>query len=112
MLDLGLNKNYKTKIIQDRWEKQRQAWLNPKTHENNTAIVDNEVVFRPNDPRDGVSQGQIPLDHSVKVAQGYSEVSLRKKIKRIMKNLQSPYDAFDSYYPLEEVIDTYMEIWY
>ena len=39
-------------------------------------------------------------------------VSLRKKIKHTMKSVTSPYEPFEGYYPLEEVIDTYMEIWY
>ena len=29
-----------------------------------------------------------------------------------MKSVQSPYPQFGSYYPLEDVIDSYMEIWY
>lgn len=29
-----------------------------------------------------------------------------------MKAVQGPYPRFGNYYPLEEVIDLYMEIWY
>ena len=29
-----------------------------------------------------------------------------------MKSTTSPYDPFEGYYPLEDVIDAYMEIWY
>ena len=36
----------------------------------------------------------------------------RRHIKRIMKSLQGPYDRFRHHYPLEEVVDIYMEIWY
>ena len=36
----------------------------------------------------------------------------RKKEKKQMKSVQSPYQPFDGFYPVEEVIDTYMEIWY
>ena len=36
----------------------------------------------------------------------------RKKEKRTMKSECSPYEAFGGSYPLEEIIDTYMEIWY
>jgi len=39
-------------------------------------------------------------------------ISTRKKIKRVMRSVTSPYEPFEAYYPLEEVIDTYMEIWY
>jgi len=36
----------------------------------------------------------------------------RRNVKKIMKSVQGPYPRFEVYYPLEEVIDTYMEIWY
>lgn len=36
----------------------------------------------------------------------------RRNVKRIMKSVQGPYPKFNNYYPLEEVIDLYMEIWY
>lgn len=36
----------------------------------------------------------------------------RRQIKRIMKSLQGPYDRFKHHYPLEEVVDIYMDIWY
>ena len=29
-----------------------------------------------------------------------------------MKSTTSPYDTFEGFYPLEDVIDAYMEIWY
>lgn len=69
---------------------------------------DNKKVVR--DPRDGVPVSMIPPDHKAKTRD--NQMSLRKKIKRTMKSVTSPYEPFESYYPLEEVIDTYMEIWY
>jgi hypothetical protein len=36
----------------------------------------------------------------------------RRSIKRVMKSVQGPYEKFGHHYPLEEVIDLYMEIWY
>jgi hypothetical protein len=36
----------------------------------------------------------------------------RRSLKKIMKSVQGPYARFSSYYPLEEIIDLYMEIWY
>lgn len=63
------------------------------------------------DPRDGVPSDIVPIDHSIKSKENES-ISLRKKIKQVMRSQTSPYDAFESYYPLEEVVDTYMEIWY
>ena len=40
VLDLGENKNYKTKVIVERWEQERLAWLSIKNSKR--------------DPRDGV----------------------------------------------------------
>ena len=36
----------------------------------------------------------------------------RRSLKKVMKSMQGPYAKFDAYYPLEEAIDLYMEIWY
>ena len=41
-----------------------------------------------------------------------SEDPERRTIKRVMKSVQAPYPRFQNYYPLEEAIDLYMEIWY
>lgn len=96
-LDLGLAKNYKTKTIQNRWESERQKWLRKPTQK------------KP-DPRDGLPLSHIPADHKQKTKD--NSMSLRRKVKRTMKSVTAPYEAFESYYPLEDVIDTYMEIWY
>lgn len=98
---LGANKNYKTKKIQDRWEQQRSAWLDPKTHVS-TAHVD---------PRDGIPGEELPIDHNKRYKED-ERISVRKKIKQTMRSTTSPYEPFEAYYPLEEVVDTYMEIWY
>ena len=37
---------------------------------------------------------------------------VRKQAKRTMKSTTSPYAPFNSFYPLESIIDAYMEIWY
>ena len=90
-----MQKNYKTKVIIDRWETERAKWLEQKP----TC-----------DPRDGVEGQPLPMDHKEKLAD--RTMSVRRKIKQTMRSVQSPYPAFGSYYPLDEVIDTYMEIWY
>ena len=95
VLDLGADKNYKTKVIQTRWDQERQKWLDKASK---------------TDPRDGVPVGQIPIDHKKKTVD--NSMSIRRRIKHTMRSVQSPYMPFESYYPLEEVIDTYMEIWY
>lgn len=51
-LNLGPNKNYKTKIIQNRWEQQRSSWLGMNTN--------NQIRT---DPRDGIPAQNIPTDH-------------------------------------------------
>ena len=63
------------------------------------------------DPRDGIESEMIPVDHSVRCRDN-EQISVRKKIKLVMRSQTSPYETFESYYPLEEVVDTYMEIWY
>lgn len=92
-------------MIQDRWEKQRALWLSKSKH-----VVVNGVT-REIDPRDGVPADMVPIDHSVK-SRDNEGISVRKKIKHVMRSQVSPYEPFESYYPLEEVVDTYMEIWY
>ena len=62
------------------------------------------------DPRDGIPTSSIPIDHKKRTQDG--DFSLRKKVKHTMRSVQSPYEPFEYYFPLEEVIDTYMEIWY
>ena len=94
-LNLGDNKNYKTKTIQNRWEAEREKWLNSKTKQ---------------DPRDGVPGEPLPMDNKKRAAD--QSMSVRKKVKMTMRSVTSPYEKFEAYYPLEEVIDTYMEIWY
>ena len=102
ILDLGANKNYKTKTIQDRWETHRALWLDSKNHKNNSSGYD---------PRDGVPSEELPMDHK-KRSTIEPGLSMRKMVKMTMRSVQSPYEPFESYYPLDEVIDTYMEIWY
>ena len=63
------------------------------------------------DPHDGVPAEALPMDHK-KRCKEEPDLSVRKSIKQVMRSVQSPYDNFEAYYPLEEVIDTYMEIWY
>ena len=36
----------------------------------------------------------------------------RKKVKKIMKFQAPPYSKFPAYYPLEDSIELYMQIWY
>ena len=37
---------------------------------------------------------------------------VRLQIRRTMKQLSGPYKEFEAYYPLEDTIELYMEIWY
>ena len=93
----------------------RTGWLNPKSHEQFVEVRGKRLKHTI-DPRDGVAGKPLPMDHkqkSVEIILGKEHpVSTRKKIKRVMRSVTSPYEPFEAYYPLEEVIDTYMEIWY
>ena len=40
------------------------------------------------------------------------QVLFRKLAKRTMKSTTTPYSPFKNFYPLEDIIDTYMDIWY
>ena len=71
-LDLGPSKNYKTKVICDRWEQQRAAWLS----------INNKKI----DPRDGLAQATIPQDHNQKLKED-KHISVRKSIKRTMRSV-------------------------
>ena len=53
--------------------------------------------------RGKIKASALPLD---------SQEHERKACKKIMKAVQGPYQKFNCYYPLEEVVDLYMEIWY
>ena len=55
------------------------------------------------DVRNGVPSREIPDD---------SSDSERRSVRKVMKSQSGPYQRFDSYYPLEGIIDLYMEIWY
>lgn len=55
------------------------------------------------DVRGPVSSGPIPQSDTEPV---------RLAVRRTMKQLSGPYSAFDQYYPLEDAIELYNEIWY
>jgi hypothetical protein len=75
--------------VASRWNQQRQAWLQA-------------VVKEPNAHGD-IKTKLIPEDHSDPE---------RKRAKRTMKSMSPPYYKFTNYYPLEDIIDLYMQIWY
>ena len=53
--------------------------------------------------RGGLPSGPIPVSETE---------PQRLAIRRTMKQLSGPYSAFDQYYPLEDAIELYNEIWY
>lgn len=53
--------------------------------------------------RGGLPSKEVPIE---------SSDPERRGLKKVMKSMQGPYQKFDAYYPLEEIIDLYMEIWY
>jgi hypothetical protein len=52
----------------------------------------------------------LPIDHKRKTPD--KAMSVRRNIKQTMRSVTAPYSKFEAYYPLEDIIDTYMEIWY
>ena len=55
------------------------------------------------DVRGPVTSGPIPQSDSEPV---------RLAVRRTMKQLSGPYSPFDQFYPLEDAIELYNEIWY
>ena len=53
--------------------------------------------------RGGVSSEPIPQNETEPT---------RLAVRRTMKQLSGPYNAFEQYYPLEDAIELYNEIWY
>lgn len=53
-------------------------------------------------------RGQVP---SGNIPQSETDAT-RLAVRRLMKQLSGPYGAFDKYYPLEDTIELYNEIWY
>ena len=95
-LNLGDAKNYKTRVIQNRWEQMRNDWLTTPAEAGSP------------DPRMGKKNKPFP-------PLNYDDprvYALRKKEKRTMKSTQSPYEPFEAFYPLGDVIDAYCEIWF
>ena len=81
-LDLGRDKNYKSKNIQNRWEKQRESWLQSHNKEKS-------------DPRDGFPSRLIPPSNKFGPVGHDSTVrTTRKNIKKTMKKQMGPYKPF------------------
>ena len=69
------------------WEKRRQEWLG--------------TYREGEDARGKRSSAPLPEDQKA-----------LSDIKMVLKAWAGPYPSFRHYYPLEEVIDLYMEVWY
>ena len=96
-LDLGPHDNYKTRLVQMRWKQQREQWLQYGSADQRESTED---------PKMGVPSEEFPdIGDPMKAAE-------RKQAKRTMKSTTSPYAPFKAFYPLENIIDAYMEIWY
>ena len=83
--------DYTTSAIQSRWDLERNTWLAAKS----TSKID--------------VHGGMEVKQEIPETHGDPE---RKFVKRTMKSVTPPYLKFPSYYPLGEVIDLYMQIWY
>ena len=96
-LDMGANENYKTRLVQMRWKQQREMWLKYGSADQRESKED---------PKMGVPSEEFPDIGDPMMA------AVRKQAKRTMKSTTSPYAPFNAFYPLENIIDAYMEIWY
>ena len=81
---------YTAEAVSNRWAQQRNAWLGAK---NMGPDVHDGVT-----PRKKIPEDRVDLE--------------RKKVKKIMKAQAPPYNRCPGYYPLEDAIDLYMQIWY
>lgn len=81
---------YTADAVSNRWAQQRNAWLSAK---NTGADIHDGVT-----PRKRIPDDRVDLE--------------RKKVKKIMKAQAPPYNRCPGYYPLEDAIDLYMQIWY
>ena len=80
---------YTTASVNNRWDQYRKAWLSNK----NTGA----------DVHDGIPRRNISDDHDDLDG---------KRVKKTMNSMAPPYPKFPAYYPLEDTIDLYMNIWY
>ena len=96
-LALGEHQNYKTKLVQKRWQQQRDDWLKNGSSSN----VEE-------DPKNGKTSMPFPIDPQDNAEQW----KIKKMAKKTMKSTTSPYAPFDCYEPLVDLIEIYMEIWY
>ncbi len=79
------------------WERKRQEWLN-------VSVLNIIVNQNKNQTRDTPFKcPTVPFPADRRVA---------RKPKEIMRSVVSPYDPFNNFYKLEEVIEVYLDIWY
>ncbi len=73
-MNLGQAKNYKVKVIQDRWQQQREAWLHPKTK-------------KEGDVRDGVPKAHLLKGARRKSLELNNEASINSsRARKVMKS--------------------------
>ena len=108
-INLGKHENYHTAAICDRWKKERNAWVGVS---NDTSVESkfNKLLecVQPKKSAGGDVRGQLTPSN---IPDELTNVE-RRQIRRTFKSLQGPYKQFNHYYPLEEAVDLYMEIWY
>ena len=95
LLELGDAKNYKTKLLQNRWAQHRNKWLKEGTPQN----VEE-------DPKNGKQLMPFPHEPKDKI-----EKHIRKYARKTMRSTTSPYEPFSYYYTVVDIIDQYNDIW-
>ena len=107
-IDLGAAANYTNDNMVARWITEKNQWLQVSWIFDSNVLV---IQARPTvggpagepDVRGNIQSGAIPQSESD---------ATRMAVRRTMKQLSGPYSAFDKYYPLEDTIELYNEIWY
>jgi len=82
-------KEYTAEAVANRWAEHRNAWL--------------AATNKGPDVHEGLPSNPIPQDR---------EDLERRRVKKTMKSVSPPYLKWPAYYPLEDTIDLYMQIWY
>lgn len=97
-LQLGQPGNYSSIAVQDRWQQQRDQWLNVR----HLGLL--RVQERSEEPE---ARQIFP---SAQISSNPNDQT-RKLVRKTMKSVQGPYQGFENHYPLEQCIDLYVEIW-
>ena len=110
-INLGTPEQYTHDKMIDRWNIEKNKWLNVSIFEMSNSylseqrkpVIGSGATGTEADVRGTIGSGPIPTSETEPT---------RLAVRRTMKQLSGPYSAFEQYYPLEDAIELYNEIWY